>query len=89
MLREIYGLGFFADTRQIGQEHDVGILIHPCIVDGDKYLNVAVDKHRGFVIDYSKAFWYYKFPKKNMPIPSDGEKDTALDRIDAGYEDIF
>ena len=89
MLREIYGLGFFADTRQIGQEHDVGILLHPCIVDDNKYLNVAVDKHRGFVINYAKAFWYYKFPKHNMPIPHDVDKDTALDKIEAGYDDIF
>jgi len=89
ILREVYGRGYFADTRQIGQEHDIGILIHPCIVGDDKYLNVAVDKHRGFVIDYSKAFWYYKFPKYNMPIPGDNGKDKAITSLDDAEDDIF
>jgi len=89
ILREVYGRGYFADTRQIGQEHDIGILVHPCIIGDDKFLNVAVDKHRGFVIDYSKAFWYYKFPKHNMPIPGDNGKDKGLTNIDDGDDDIF
>jgi len=91
LVKEIYGKGYFADSSQLDQEHDVGILGHIAKIDGESYLTLAVDKHRGFVINQEYAFFSYKFPKNEMPIPPDinGKDMSIKDLSVSGDDDLF
>jgi len=93
VVKEVYGKGYFADSGQLDQEQDVGILGHICKKDDGYYLTLAVDKHRGFVIDFEKAFFNYKFPKSGLPIPGDvdGEDKAVkdLNNTESDSMDIF
>ncbi len=79
LLGEIYSKGYFADSSQLDQEQDVGILGHISNIDNDSYLNLAIDKHRGFVLDPRNTYFNYKFPKNGFPIPGDlNKEDSAI-----------
>lgn len=90
ILKLIYGRSYYADSRQISQELDVSILTYPVMHEDEKYLHIAVDKHRGYVLNYQKAFWFYKFPKHDMPIPKDTHtKDMSIESLGGSNTDLF
>ena len=92
LLKEVYAKGYFADSSQLDQEQDVGILGHIVKTDNGIWLSMAVDKHRGFVVDYTKAFFSYKFPNNGLPIASDlgGPHKYVYDlENDNGSNDLF
>ncbi len=92
LLMELYGRGYFADSAQLDQEQDVGILAHKVTIDEEVYLDFAIDKHRGFVLNPKNTHFAYKFPKNEMPIPSDlksGSKAIKDLMNEVGNADLF
>lgn len=67
----IPGRGLYLSCKSLDNEIDVEINIHTYDFSGETYFTVGWGKHRGFVTDYKKKFVCYKFPKNEMPIPSD------------------
>ena len=80
-LQHIKGCGMYADSGQLDQELDVGILIHRVKHDNEWYLNVVVEKHRTpVVISDTKKATFLRFSSNGMPLLADmitGEKTSV------------
>jgi len=69
-LETIKGRGMYAGSSQLGQENDIGILIHIVPHGEDNYLHMVVEKHRlPVTISESKKSFFLQMPNNGMPIP--------------------
>jgi len=91
LLKLIAKKNYYEGSTQISQEIDVGMLGHLVPTDNGTYYHMGVDKHRGFVLDPDKQFFFYKFPNKRQPFPSDeGNKSSAVYKLPIeNYDNIF
>ena len=89
-LQHIKGCGMYADSGQLDQEFDIGILLHRVKHNNDWWLNVVVEKHRfPKVTPESKKSTFIPFSPNGMPLLADvitGEKKSLrrLPSIDIG-----
>lgn len=91
-LQHIKGCGMYADSGQLDQEFDIGILLHRVKHNGDWWLNVVIEKHRfPKVIDDAKKATYIPFSPNGMPLLADmiTGKKKSLRRLPTMMTDDF
>lgn len=88
-VKEIAEKGYYAGSKQLDQEFDIGLLLHIFKHNKETYMSVQRDKHRvPTIISDDKKYFLYKFPK-TMPIPDDlpGE-NASFRKLPSGHSNI-
>ena len=83
-LQHIKGCGMYADSGQLDQEFDIGILLHRVKHNGEWWLNVVIEKHRfPRVTPDAKKSTFLLFSPNGMPLLADEltGKKTSVRRL--------
>jgi hypothetical protein len=82
-VKEVAGKGYFAICKSLDREIDVELNLHIFKFKGNSYLTLQLGKHRlPTIVDESKKYLLYEFPKYGMPIRHD------LNRLDSSFKSL-